>query len=199
MHVFLQVIYININKCIEVDGNFLKAGSDTATKTKLVIQAAFDGVLFIDEAYALMGSIDGNEAIATLIKEMEDNRDRFILILAGYTNEMNLLLDSNPGFKSRIKEYIEFPDYTDDEMFNILKLMAKEHGFLVSSEIYTKFKKRLSFERSKTSFSNARTIRNLLDEILDKHAYNYEKEIIPKTYRFTICEEDINLKKDTLN
>ena len=70
-------------------------------------------MLFIDEAYALMESGDGSgeQAIATLIKQMEDNRDKFILIIAGYTNEMKMLIDQNPGFESRIKEYLDFPDY----------------------------------------------------------------------------------------
>ena len=80
--------YIKENKCIEIDGNFLKAGTESALKTELVIRAAYGGVLFIDEAYALMESGDGSgeQVIATLIKQMEDNRDKFILIIAGYTN-----------------------------------------------------------------------------------------------------------------
>ena len=90
-----QYGYIKENKCVEVDGNFLKAGADTALKTELVIRQAYNGVLFVDEAYSLMDSMDGSgrEAIATLIKQMEDNRDRFILILAGYTDEMKYLLN----------------------------------------------------------------------------------------------------------
>lgn len=104
---------IKKNKCIEVDGNFLKAGEETATKVKLLTQLSYDGVLFIDEAYTLADGLYGKEAVATLIKEMEDNKERFVCILAGYTKEMDKMLDSNTGFKSRIKEYINFPDYTD--------------------------------------------------------------------------------------
>ena len=119
--------YIKKNKCVEIDGNYLKAGSDTALKTELVIRQAYDGVLFIDEAYALIesGDASGEQAIATLIKQMEDNRGRFILILAGYTNEMKQLIKSNPGFESRIKEYLVFPDYNDFEMREIFTLMAR--------------------------------------------------------------------------
>ena len=84
--------YIKENKCVEVDGNFLKAGEYTEQKVKLVVQRAFGGVLFIDEAYALMYGAGAADAIATLIKQMEDNRGRFIVILAGYTNEMRELL-----------------------------------------------------------------------------------------------------------
>ena len=98
--------YIKKNKITEVDGNFLKAGTETSTKTTLVARHALDGVLFIDEAYALAyGDGYGLDAVATLIKFMEDYRGRFVLIMAGYTNEMRVLLESNPGFESRIKEY----------------------------------------------------------------------------------------------
>lgn len=77
-------------------------------------------MLFIDEAYALLsGDAAGEAAIATLIKQMEDNRDKFVLILAGYTDEMNRLVNSNPGFASRFKDYVRFPDYTVDEMCDI--------------------------------------------------------------------------------
>ena len=96
--------YIKENKCIEIDGNFLKAGEMSDTKTKLLIQKAYGGVLFIDEAYAIMdGTAEyGKAVIATLIKEMEDNRDKFTVILAGYKNDIKRLLDTNEGFKSRI-------------------------------------------------------------------------------------------------
>lgn len=184
--------YISKNKCVEIDGNTLLAGKDTAIKTTLLIQQSYGGVLFIDEAYTLMESIDGQIAIATLIKQMEDNKDKFILILAGYTNEMKDLLELNPGFKSRIKEYLVFPDYSDDEMYNILIAMAKQYGFTVDPNVLIPFKSRIQKERSLISFGNGRTVRNLLDEILDKHAYNYQTHLIPKEYKFTICDIDVN-------
>lgn len=97
--------YIKENKCIEIDGNFLKARDMSDTKTKLLIQQAYGGVLFIDEAYAILdGSAEyGNAVIATLIKEMEDNRDKFTVILAGYKNDMKGLLDSNEALKAVLK------------------------------------------------------------------------------------------------
>lgn len=189
-----QYGYIKENKCVEVDGNFLKAGADTSLKTELVIRQAYGGVLFVDEAYSLMDSADGSgrEAIATLIKQMEDNRDRFILILAGYTNEMKYLLDANPGFESRIKEYLDFPDYNDEEMKEIFCLMAKENHFNVDEAALEPFTERIYKERQLSSFGNARTARNILDETMDKHAFNYVKGIIPRTAQYTICAEDVS-------
>ena len=195
-----QYGYIKENKCVEVDGNFLKAGADTALKTELVIRQAYDGVLFVDEAYSLMDSSDGSgrEAIATLIKQMEDKRDRFILILAGYTEEMKYLLNANPGFESRIKEYLDFPDYNDEEMLQIFIMMAKQSNFIVSEEAIDPFYERISKERRLKSFGNARTARNILDETIDKHAFNYVKRIIPPNAQYVICEPDVsrNLKRN---
>jgi len=188
--------YIKKNKCIEVDGNFLKAGTpgDTALKTELIIRQAYDGVLFIDEAYALIDSGDGcgNEAVATLIKQMEDNRDRFILILAGYTNEMKRLLQINPGFKSRIKEYIDFPDYSDEELKDIFMMMAMENNMCIDGNALDAFYERIKKEKQLKSFGNARTVRNILDESIDRHALNYKEGIISKEEKFKICYQDIN-------
>ena len=184
--------YIKENKCIEVDGNFLKAGADTAVKTELVIREAFNGVLFIDEAYALMDGSYGADAIATLIKQMEDNRDKFILILAGYTNEMIELLKTNPGFESRIKEYLDFPDYTNEDLFEIFKRMAKEQNFDVNFSCITPLMQRLNNERVMSSFGNGRTVRNILDESIDKHALNYTMGKLDETDKFVLRDIDIN-------
>lgn len=189
--------YIAENKVVEVDGNFLKAGGEsTDTKTKLVVRQAFGGVLFVDEAYALMYSSDGSgeAAIATLIKEMEDNRDRFILILAGYTDEMHMLLETNPGFSSRVKEYLEFPDYSDQEMREIFEKMAEKEGFTVSSDVWPVYDERIAKERRTSSFGNARTARNVLSETLDRHSLNYVDGKIPNDMRNVICREDVSAK-----
>lgn len=174
--------YIKENKCVEIDGNFLKAGEESATKTRLILQKAYGGVLFIDEAYTIMDGSGGygKEVIATLIKEMEDNRDKLIVILAGYKNDMKRLLDANEGFKSRIKEYLEFPDYTTEEMKEIFVAMAHAEGFVVSEEALENFEIRCAKERKLSSFGNGRTVRNILDETIDRHALNYGKGILSK-------------------
>ena len=189
-----QYGYIKKNKCVEIDGNFLKAGQDTAIKTELTVRHAYDGVLFVDEAYALMDSGDGSgrEAIATLIKQMEDHRDRFILILAGYTGEMQILLNANPGFESRIKEYLDFPDYSEEEMREIFVMMAKQNGFTVAPDALESFDERVSKERRLRSFGNARTARNILDESIDHHSLNFVDGKLDKKDRYCLRGMDIS-------
>lgn len=189
-----QYGYIKKNKCVEIDGNFLKAGQDTAIKTELTVRYAYDGVLFVDEAYALMDSGDGcgKEAIATLIKQMEDHRDRFILILAGYTGEMQILLNANPGFESRIKEYLDFPDYSEEEMREIFVMMAKQNGFTVAPDALESFNERVAKERRLRSFGNARTARNILDESIDHHSLNFVDGKLDKKDRYCLRGMDIS-------
>lgn len=184
--------YIKKNKCLEIDGNFLKAGEYSAEKTSIVIRRAMGGVLFIDEAYALMGDQAGAEAVATLIKEMEDHRGDFVLILAGYTNEMRQLLEYNPGFASRVKEYLTFPDYNAREMEEIFALMAKSKGFEVDSAAYPNFDTRVASERQLRSFGNARTARNILEETLDRHARNYMEGKLTESQEYLIIADDVS-------
>lgn len=185
--------YIHENKIIEIDGNFLKAGKDTAVKTEAVIKAAFGGVLFIDEAYALLegNMFEGKEAIATLIKMMEDNRDNFVLILAGYKDEMKLLINSNVGFYSRIKHYLEFKDYSPDVLCEIFEKMAQSYNYTVSDSAMKKFKNSITKEISMTNFGNARTVRNYLDKAIDKHSLNLEDSVISNSMRYILSEKDI--------
>ena len=186
--------YIKQNKVIEINGGFLKEGEYSEQKTKLVIQQAYGGVLFIDEAYSIIegNSNYGKAVVAELIKEMEDNRNKFTVILAGYKNDMKRLVDTNEGFKSRIKEYLEFPDYTVPEMMQIFEDMAHSAGFVVSEGAMSKFEQRISNEKALDSFGNGRTVRNVLDECIDKHALNYGQEIIGKEEKFILCDCDVN-------
>jgi stage V sporulation protein K len=203
--------YIKENKCVEVDGNFLKAGELSDTKTKLLIQQAYGGVLFIDEAYTITeGGAYGEAVIATLIKEMEDNRDKFTAIFAGYKNDMKRLLLSNEGFSSRIKEYLEFADYSTEEMKQIFEAMAHSSGFVVSKEALDNFEVRCNRERDLPSFGNGRTARNILDEVIDKHALNYgngalirkegDRMFTNEENKFVICGCDVstNINKSVL-
>lgn len=185
--------YIHENKIIEIDGNFLKAGKDTAVKTEAVIKAAFGGVLFIDEAYALLegNMFEGKEAIVTLIKMMEDNRDNFVLILAGYKDEMKLLINSNVGFYSRIKHYLEFKDYSPDVLCEIFEKMAQSYNYTVSDSAMKKFKNSITKEINMTNFGNARTVRNYLDKAIDKHSLNLEDSVISNSMKYILSEKDI--------
>lgn len=168
---------ISKNQCIEVDGNLLKASApgEGGMKAEILVKYAMGGVLFIDEAYSMAEGY-GNEAVDTLIKLMEDMRGQFVLILAGYTEPMANLLSSNPGFRSRIKDYLEFPDYTVDEAEDIFKSMAKGAGLRISKEGMEKFRERYEVELTKADFGNARTVRNILDEAISKHALRLTRD-----------------------
>ena len=124
---------------VEVDRSGLVAGfvGQTAIKTQEVIQSAIGGVLFIDEAYALVESDNdtyGKECIATILKAMEDHRDELIVIVAGYDDLMEKFIDSNPGLKSRFNKYIHFPDYTGEEMMDIFRIRCKSNGYETEAE-----------------------------------------------------------------
>lgn len=189
--------YIKKNKCVEVDGNFLKSSTsaDTAIKTELIIREALGGVLFIDEAYALIEGSDGigEQAVATLIKAMEDRKGEFVLILAGYTNEIKKLIQSNPGFESRIKDFMVFQDYNNEELKEIFINMARDNNFVVDANALDKLEERFERERNLSSFGNGRTARNILDECIDKHAFNFKNKEIGIADKFRITEKDVNV------
>ncbi len=153
----------------------------TAQKTRSQIKKALGGILFIDEAYSLArgGQKDfGKEAIDVLVKAMEDYRDQFILILAGYLREMDYFLNMNPGLRSRFPMMIVFPDYTIDELMAIAESMAAEKEYLISSEAGYMLRKHLTRLSNKghLKFSNARYIRNLLERATRKQAMRLVKE-----------------------
>lgn len=153
----------------------------TALKTQKVIDQAMGGVLFIDEAYSLLPNSDkdyGNEVIATLIKEMEDQRDNLCVILAGYPQEMEELLKSNSGFESRIAFKIDFPNYTETELYNIFNNMLKDEGFKLNRNckqiVLDYFKNEITNNRY--NFSNGRLVRNLTEKIKMEQANRIIKE-----------------------
>lgn len=147
----------------------------TAAKTNRVIQRALDGVLFIDEAYALhppgpATNDFGAEAIETLLKRMEDNRDRLVVIVAGYPRLMNNLLNSNPGLRSRFAREITFHDYASDELVAITEKMVTDAEYRLgpdTHEVLTKI-----FERAVRNdrFGNARFSRNLFEQAINRQA-----------------------------
>ena len=156
---------------VEVDREELVAGyiGQTAIKTAEKIDAAMGGVLFIDEAYSLLGSSEndfGKEAVEIILKRMEDNRGQFVVIAAGYTGEMENFLKMNPGLKSRFDRKFNFPDYSEDEMFSIAKLILAEQEINfddASAEYFKRHIKALYSGRDKY-FGNAREIRKSLGE-----------------------------------
>lgn len=189
--------YIRENKCIEVDGNFLKGNAlgETSKKVNRLVLQSLGGVLFIDEAYALLEGADGSgkEAIATLVKAMEDRRGEFVLILAGYQDEMKSLINSNPGLFSRIKYYFNFGNYSVDELSEIFKFMAKEQGFSISPSAMQQFKIKIKNQMPQRNFGNARTVRNILEKAIDKHAFNLMEGSLEETAKNRIEDIDIDL------
>jgi stage V sporulation protein K len=147
----------------------------TAQKTRDLVKKALGGVLFIDEAYSLArgGEKDfGKEAIDTLVKSMEDYRNQFVLILAGYTSEIDYFMRTNPGLPSRFPIQVEFPDYTVDQLVQISEMMAKERDYVLSPQAVFKLRQHLAAEKSSTlfSFSNARYVRNIIEKTIRNHA-----------------------------
>ena len=163
---------------IEIDRSGLVAGyvGQTAIKTDKVIQEAMGGILFIDEAYTLSenkGEGDfGQEAIDTLLKAMEDNRDNFIVIVAGYPDLMNGFLSSNPGLKSRFNKFIEFEDYNTEELFCIFNNLSEKQDYYIEEESIPKLKEKITqmLIDKDDSFANARTMRNMLEYAIMKQA-----------------------------
>ena len=157
--------------CVEVSRSDLVAGyvGQTAIKTSERIQAALDGVLFIDEAYALNGQSAndfGQEAIDTLVKAIEDNRDRLVVVVAGYTVPMEKFLSSNPGLRSRFESRIDFADYSRQELGLILEKMAGSEGYILSPDVLEKAIDYLDYLKTEgPQFGNGRTVRNVFGEM----------------------------------
>ena len=149
----------------------------TGPKTDTVIMKALDGVLFIDEAYSLVpesgsGQDYGQEAISTILKRMEDYRDRLVVIVAGYKDEMQRFIDSNPGLQSRFNRYIDFPDYTGAELTDIFKMYMKKNQYTIDgdAEAYLRTRFDIVVEKKDRNFGNARFARNVFEKSIQAQA-----------------------------
>lgn len=169
----------------------------TAQKTRELVKQSLGGIMFIDEAYTLAqgGEKDfGREAIATLVKAMEDNRNNLLVILAGYSHEMNRFIASNPGLRSRFPIQINFPDYTSDELFEIAVHMYEERDYQMNNRCRWRMKQHLA-EFAKSSHphaGNARYVRNLVEKSIRLHAVRLVKRsILTKRDLMTIDEADL--------
>ncbi|HOV15621.1 MAG TPA: AAA family ATPase, partial [Spirochaetota bacterium] len=158
----------------------------TSSKTDKLIDTALDGVLFIDEAYSLISpgteNDFGHEAVSILLKRMEDNRDRLIVIVAGYPNEMKKFLELNPGLKSRFNRYFNFPDYTPDELTEILEFLCNKLEYVLTQDAKEKVLKIMNdkFSKKDKYFGNGRLARNLFENTIKNHS-NRIVEIAPVT------------------
>ena len=164
---------------VETDRSGLVAKylGQTALKTDTVVQQAIHGVLFIDEAYALVpedgnGQDYGQEAISTLLKRMEDYRDSLVVIIAGYRNEMQRFIDSNPGLQSRFNRYIDFPDYTGAELTDIFKMYMKTNQYTLAPDAENYLREQLDYAvaHKDRNFGNARFARNVFEKSIQQQA-----------------------------
>lgn len=185
----VATIYHNIGilkkgHTIETDRSGLVAEyvGQTAIKTNKIIDAALNGVLFIDEAYSLVpeqgGQDYGQEAISTLLKRMEDDRDSLVVIIAGYNNEMKRFIDSNPGLQSRFNRYIHFNDYTADELYQMFtKLYLKKNQYTITDDAADYLHQRLIYAvaHKDKNFGNARYVRNVFEKVIQEQANRISK------------------------
>lgn len=171
----------------------------TAQKTQELIKRSLGGILFIDEAYALAqgGKEDyGKEAIAELLKEMENNREDLIIILAGYTNEMKELISINPGLASRFNKYIHFADYTPEELFKIFKSSLLKHEFETTPDFDTTCLNYFN-NVNKSTLANARGVRNIYEKTIEEQANRIVKQklVSKKDLQKIIVEDFIEATK----
>lgn len=182
--IYKQLGFLSKGQLVETDRSGLVAGyvGQTAGKVTDVVNSALGGILFIDEAYALarkgMDNDFGREAIDTLVKLMEDHREDLVVIVAGYTDEMHDFLTSNPGLISRFNKYIDFKDYTDDELMAILEMNARRQGYALAEEAQSAVRDMLSGMTlgDRMDFGNARGMRNLLERLVQAQANRLAEE-----------------------
>lgn len=165
-----------VGQVVEVDRSGLVAGyvGQTAIKTKEALEKAHGGILFIDEAYSLLGPGNdfGQEAIDTILKYMEDHRGKIVVIAAGYTNEMQSFVRSNPGLQSRFNKFINFGDYSIDELYSILIRLAESHQYFFNEHVGILIHACITAnkEAANENFANARVVRNLFESIIQEQA-----------------------------
>lgn len=178
-NLLFELGYVKTNKLIEVERKDLVAAhvGHTALKTAKVIEESRGGVLFIDEAYSLAND-DGfsQEAIATLIKAMEDYKDELVVIFAGYNEEMIDFINMNPGISSRISYTFNFKDYSDSELYKIFEKKMDKYKFKINDNCIDEIKSLIKFFSSVENFGNGRFIDKLIQKILLKHSINIEKD-----------------------
>lgn len=167
------------------------------------------GVLFIDEAYSLMQNTDsgtagyGYEAVAVLLKQMEDKRGQFCVILAGYKTEMDKFISTNPGFSSRIQFSLDFPDYDREELSEIAQHFLQKKKYTIDDNALVLVLDITDYYRARPNFANARTVRNILEQVIMNQNLRADEEessdtnIILSDVKDYIDDENIDLNSST--
>jgi hypothetical protein len=175
--IFRAIGVLEKGHLVETDRSGMVAGyvGQTALKVQEKAQAAMGGMLFIDEAYALATGDEedfGREAVDTLVKLIEDHRDRFVVVVAGYPAPMQKFLDSNPGLRSRFNRFIHFDDYGPDELFQIMQRMCEEHGYKLDPKAgeYAVALLTHLYQKRGENFANGRDVRNIFEQAVAQQA-----------------------------
>lgn len=199
--IFKALGVLSKGQLYETDRSGLVAGytGQTSLKVREVCQKSLGGILFIDEAYALNSDDTyGPEAVNTIVKFMEDNRDDFVVIVAGYEEKMTEFINSNPGLHSRFNKYIGFKDYSPEELLEIYLLQTQKVQLKVDEgakkKVYKLFKK--LYEDRDSAFGNGRLSRNIFEKTYEKQANRLVKEGVDKADISLIKEEDIPVMED---
>ncbi|WP_081831945.1 AAA family ATPase [Prevotella sp. P6B1] len=204
--IFKTLGVVSRGQLVEADRSKLVAGfaGQTAIKTNQLVDQAMGGILFIDEAYTLKSSDNdtfGSEAIDTLLKRLEDDRGKFICIVAGYTDQMHDFIDTNPGLKSRFTQTIHFDDYTPDELTEIFLHLAAGKNFTVDEDtraaIHRLFEQ-LYLRRDK-NFGNAREARRIFNEAIERQSQRLVKQMSVPGFKesdmFALTKEDLPMSQ----
>lgn len=199
-HIYKKIGLLSKGQFIEVSRTDLIAGyqGQTALKVKEVIERAKGGVLFIDEAYSITENDHsdsyGRECLTELTKALEDYRQDLVVIVAGYTEPMKQFFESNPGLKSRFNTFIEFDDYGEEELFDILEFMCKDNDYALTTDAVESIKKFIgnAVANKQDNFANGRFVRNLFDELIMNHAKRIARnENLDQESMVNLNEEDV--------
>lgn len=203
--IFRSLGVLSKGQLVEVDRSGLVAGfvGQTAIKTQEAVEKAKGGVLFIDEAYSLNNPMSpgdfGQEAINTVLKAMEDNRDDLVVIVAGYTDLMEAFVRSNPGLESRFNRFLFFPDYTVDEMIEIFDMRCGKGGYKLSEDARDELRDLLTRAGEDiAAFGNARGVRNLFERAIANQADRLaaSTEELTRDRLMTITAEDLIIREE---
>lgn len=205
--IFKLLGFLSAGQLYETDREGLIAGyvGQTAIKTDKVVDESIGGVLFVDEAYSLnqnaMQSDYGAEAVNTILKRMEDNRDDLAVVVAGYTEPMQIFIESNPGLRSRFNRYFHFDHFKPEQLYAIFEASCKKLDFVLTDDAIDKLNEtfELLYEKRDESFGNARVVRNLFEKCVQNQANRViQIKTITRDVLRALTDEDIPEPKETV-